>query len=210
MKKKMYFDNDKVEKLIVKYQQTNDPAIINELAPVFKQLINGVISKYKLLRRNFINDDLSQEAWVGILESAHRWTKEKGDAFSYFTGVARNKIFWYLKSYYRDTSMNSDDIFKLSLDDATLNFELGSREENGFENISAIRDYILKLTTDCLNLPDDKSYDIILESIKSKMINGDSVKYEDLVKETQKEIGHPKKKVRFVLDAIYSHFMEEL
>jgi hypothetical protein len=41
-------------------------------------------------------------------------------------------------------------------------------------------------------------------------MHGDSVKYEDLIRETQKEIGHPKKKVRFVLDAIYSHFMGEI
>jgi DNA-directed RNA polymerase specialized sigma subunit len=209
MTKKMYFDNAKVEELIVEWQKTRDPAIIDELNPIFKQLITGVIGRYKLLRRNFVNDDLSQEAWVGILEAAPKWSKEKGDAFSYFTGVARNKIFWYLKSYYQDTSMNSEDPSKLALDDSTLSFELGSDEENGFENMSAIRDYILKLTPDNLNLPDDESYGIILDSIKMKIMHGDSVKYEDLIKETQKEIGHPKKKVRFVLDAIYSHFMGE-
>ena len=210
MTKKMYFDNLKVEELISEWQRTKDPSIIDELAPVFKQLITGVIGRYKLLRRNFVNDDLSQEAWVGILEAAPRWSKEKGDAFSYFTGVARNKIFWYLKSYYQDTSINSDDPSKLAIDDVTLNFELGSAEEAGFENLSAISDYILKLTPDCLNLPEDESYGIILESIKMKIMHGDSVKYEDLIKETQKEIGHPKKKVRFVLDAIYSHFMGEI
>lgn len=210
MTKKMYFDNEKVEELIVEYQQTRDQKIIDELTPTFKKLIIGVIGRYKLLRRNFVNDDLSQEAWVGILEAAPKWSKEKGDAFSYFTGVARNKIFWYLKSYYQDTSMNADDPSTLALDDSTINFELTDPEENGFENISAIRDYILKLTPELLNLPDDESYGIILESIKSKMMHGDSVKYEDLIKETQKEIGHPKKKVRFVLDRIYSHFMGEI
>lgn len=210
MTKEMYFDNDKVEELILEYQRTKDPAIIDELAPVFKKLITGVIGRYKLLRRNFVNDDLSQEAWVGLLEAAPKWSKEKGDAFSYFTGVARNKIFWYLKSYYQDTSMNSDDPGKMAIDDSTLNFELGTDEENGFENMSAIRDYVLKLTPDCLNLPDYDGYGIILDSIKIKMMNGDSVRYEDLIKETQKEIGYPKKKVRFVLDAIYSHFMGEI
>lgn len=210
MTKKMYFDNLKVEELIIEWQRTKNHEIIDELAPVFKQLIAGVIGRYKLLRRNFVNDDLSQEAWVGILEAAPRWSKEKGDAFSYFTGVARNKIFWYLKSYYQDTSMNSEDHAKLAIDDITLNFELGTDEENGFENMSAIHDYILKLTPECLNLPDDDSYGIILDSIKMKILHGDSVRYEDLIKETQKEIGHPKKKVRFVLDTIYSHFMGEI
>lgn len=210
MTSKMYFDNLRVEELILEWQKTRNPAIIDELEPTFKKLITGVIGRYKLLRRNFVNDDLSQEAWVGILEAAPKWSKEKGDAFSYFTGVARNKIFWYLKSYYQDTSMNSDDPASIALDDANINFELGTDEENGFENMSAIRDYVLKLTPDCLNLPDDESYGIILESIKAKMLHGDSVKYENLIKETQKEIGLPKKKVRFVLDAIYSHFMGEV
>lgn len=210
MNKKMYFDNLKVEELICEWQKTRDPAIIDELTPTFKKLITGVIGRYKLLRRNYVNDDLSQEAWVGILEAAPRWNKEKGDAFSYFTGVARNKIFWYLKSQYQDTSMNSEDPTAIALDDANINFELGTDEENGFENMSAIRDYILKLTPENLNLPDDESYGTILDSIKMKMVNGDSVKYEDLIKETQKEIGHPKKKVRFVLDSIYAHFMGEI
>lgn len=206
----MYFDNLRVEELITEWQRTKNPEIIDELAPTFKKLITGVIGRYKLLRRNFVNDDLSQEAWVGILEAAPRWSKEKGDAFSYFTGVARNKIFWYLKSQYQDTSMNSADPTSVALDDDNINFELGTDEEDGFESKSSVRDYILKLTPDSLNLPDEESYGIILDSIKMKMMHGDSVKYEDLIKETQKEIGHPKKKVRFVLDAIYSHFMGEI
>ena len=209
MKKKNYFDNDYVEKKITEFQQTNDQKIIEELAPIFRKLITGVIGKYKLLRRNYINDDLSQEAWVGILEAAPRWSKEKGDAFSYFTGVTRNKIFWYLKATYQDTSMTAPDTPQpIALDDDN-NFDVVSDEDAGFENLSAIRDYILKLTAEKLDLPEDESYTMILDSIKSKIVHGDSVRYEDLIKETQKEIGHPKKKVRFVLDQIYAHFMGE-
>jgi len=207
MKKKMYFDNDYVEGRITEFQQTGNSEIIEELTPVFKKLISGVIGRYKLLRRNYVNDDLSQEAWVGILEAAPKWSKEKGDAFSYFTGVARNKIFWYLKAYYKDTSMNSAEPQTVALDDANSHFELGEEGSDEFENESAIKDYILKLTPDILDLPDDESYAVILDSIKAKIMHGDSVKYEDLIKETQKEIGHPKKKVRFVLDRIYLHFM---
>jgi DNA-directed RNA polymerase specialized sigma24 family protein len=207
MKRRNYFDNNYVEKKIIEFQETKNNDIIEELAPVFHKLISGVIGRYKLLRRNYINDDLAQEAWVGILEAAPKWSKEKGDAFSYFTGVARNKIFWFLKSQYQDTSMTSNDLTTVSIDEENgLEF---IEEDNDFENLSAIKDYIIKLTAEKLNLPDDESYEIILENIKSKMINGDSVKYDDLVKETQKEIGFPKKKVRFVLDSIYSHFMGE-
>jgi len=210
MSKKMYFDNDYVEARLIEFQATRDYDIINELNPIFNKLISGVIGRYKLLRRNYINDDIRQEAWVGILEAAPKWSKEKGDAFSYFTGVARNKIFWYLKSYYQDTSLDSADPHFMAIDDENFNHDFSQDSDNEFENLSAIRDYILKLTAESLNLPDDESYGIILESIKAKIINGDSVRYEDLIRETQKEIGHPKKKVRFVLDAIYSHFMGEI
>jgi len=206
----MYFDNDYVEARLIEFQATRDYDIINELNPIFNKLISGVIGRYKLLRRNYINDDIRQEAWVGILEAAPKWSKEKGDAFSYFTGVARNKIFWYLKSYYQDTSLDSADPHFMAIDDENFNHDFSQDSDNEFENLSAIRDYILKLTAESLNLPDDESYGIILESIKAKIINGDSVRYEDLIRETQKEIGHPKKKVRFVLDAIYSHFMGEI
>ncbi len=210
MSKKMYFDNEYVEERLSEFQTTKDYSIINNLSPVFDKLISGVIGRYKLLRRNYINDDIRQEAWVGILEAAPKWSKEKGDAFSYFTGVARNKIFWYLKSYYQDTSLNSEDPHFMQIDDENFNNDLSQDSDNEFENLSAIRDYILKLTGESLNLPDEESYGIILDSIKAKIINGDSVRYEDLIRETQKEIGHPKKKVRFVLDSIYSHFMGEI
>ena len=210
MSKKMYFDNDHVEERLIEFQATKDYEIINELNPVFNKLISGVIGRYKLLRRNYINEDIRQEAWVGILEAAPKWSKEKGDAFSYFTGVARNKIFWYLKSYYQDTSLNSEDPHFMAIDDENFNNEISQDSDNEFENLSAIRDYILKLTAESLSLPEDESYSMILDSIKAKMMHGDSVRYEDLIRETQKEIGHPKKKVRFVLDAIYSHFMGEV
>lgn len=210
MKKKNYFDNKFVEEKIIEFQRTNDKSIIEELTPIFKKLISGVIGRYKLLRRNYINDDISQEAWVGILEAAPKWTKDKGDAFSYFTGVARNKIFWYLKANYQDTSMTApENPPSIPLDDESSAIEISLEDNGGFENISAIRDYILKLTPEILDLPENESYSIILNSIKNKIIHGDSVKYEDLIKETQKEIGHPKKKVRFVLDRIYTHFMGE-
>jgi len=209
MNRRIYFDNELVEKKIIEFQQTGDNKIIEDLAPVFKKLISGVIGRYKLLRRNYINDDLSQEAWVGILEAAPRWSKEKGDAFSYFTGVARNKIFWYLKAYYQDTSMTApENQQSVAIDDSNNSYE-PIVDEDGFEDKTSIQDYILKLTPEALDLPDDESYGIILGSIKSKIVHGDSVKYEDLIKETQKEIGYPKKKVRFVLDKIYAHFMGE-
>lgn len=208
MKKKNYFDNEYVEEQIIKFQQTKDNEILNDLLPVFTKLISGVIERYRLLRRNYINDDIVQEAWVGIIEATPRWAKEKGDAFSYFTGVVRNKIFWYLKANYKDTSMNSQDLDTINIDNE--NIELGTNENGGFENASVIKDYILKLTPEALNLPEDnEEYGIILESIKAKISNNDSVRYEDLIKETQKEIGHPKKKVRFVLDSIYLHFMDQ-
>lgn len=210
MTSKMYFDNAFVEERLLEFQATKNYDIINELNPIFNKLISGVIGRYKLLRKNYINEDIRQEAWVGILEAAPKWSKEKGDAFSYFTGVARNKIFWYLKSYYRDTSLNSADPHFMAIDDENFNNELSQDSDNEFENLSAIRDYILKLTAESLNLPEDESYGIILNSIKAKIAHGDSVRYEDLIRETQKEIGLPKKKVRFVLDAIYSHFMGEI
>lgn len=211
MTSKMYFDNTFVEERLLEFQATKNYDVINELNPIFNKLISGVIGRYKLLRKNYINEDIRQEAWVGILEAAPKWSKEKGDAFSYFTGVTRNKIFWYLKSYYRDTSLNSEDPHFMAIDDENFNNELSQDSDNEFENLSAIRDYILKLTAESLNLSeDDESYGIILDSIKAKIVNGDSVKYEDLIRETQKEIGLPKKKVRFVLDAIYSHFMGEI
>jgi DNA-directed RNA polymerase specialized sigma subunit len=207
---KNYFDNDFVELKITEFQKTGDRTIIDELEPIFKKLIHGIISRYKLIRSNVINDDLPQEAWVGILEVLPKWNKERGDAFSCFTAVAKNKMLWYLKNNYKDTSLNSNDPSRIALDDENVKLELSTDVDQSFEALSAIRDFVQKLTSDSLDLPEDECYNIILESIKEKIVHGDHIIYENLIKETQKEIGHPKKKVRFVLDRIYAAFTGEL
>jgi RNA polymerase sigma factor (sigma-70 family) len=208
-----YFNNKDVEEKILLFQQTGDPVIIDELVPTLKKLIAGVIGKYKLLRRNYINDDLYQEAWVGIMEVVGKWNPERGTAFSYLTGVVRNKIFWYLKNHYHDTSVTSDDTVKISLDDhqndktyqTSVNPQNLLNEANDF----MIKDYLKKLTIDDLSLPENDNYDIILESIKAKILSNDNIIYEDLIRETQKELVIPKKQVRELLDAIYNKFIGE-
>jgi DNA-directed RNA polymerase specialized sigma subunit len=203
---KNYFDNDYVEKRIAEFQKTGDGIIIIELEPIFKKLIHGIISRYKLIRSNFINEDLPQEAWVGILEVLPKWNKERGDAFSCFTAVAKNKMLWYLKNNYKDTSLNSNDPSRIALDDENVKLELSTDVESSFEALEELRDFVQKLTPETLDLPEDDCYTAILNSIKEKIVHGDCILYENLIKETQKEIGHPKKKVRFVLDRIYAHF----
>ena len=51
MSKKNYFDNAFVEEKITEFQQTGNKAIIEELTPIFRKLISGVIGRYKLLRK---------------------------------------------------------------------------------------------------------------------------------------------------------------
>lgn len=211
--KKMYFDNDEVEKKILIFQKTGDRRQLEELIPIFEKLISGVIGKYKLLRRNYINDDLYQEAWVGIMEVINKWNKEKGDAFSYLTAVAKNKIFWYLKNNYKDTSMNAPEIVKISINSKTDDIESSIDLEDTSRDkldVLLICDYIKKLTIDQLDVDkNDEDYAKILESFKKKIISEDNIEYSDLVKETQKELGIQKKKIRTLLDAIYVHFKDE-
>lgn len=210
--KKRYFDNDEVEKKILIFQKTGDRQQLEDLIPIFEKLISGVIGRYKLLRRNYINDDLYQEAWVGIMEVINKWDKEKGDAFSYLTAVAKNKIFWYLKNNYKDTSMNAAEIAKISIDSKTDEYEGIDLEDTGSTKLDVllVYDYIRKLTIDQLDVDkNDGDYSKILENFKKKIISGDSIKYNDLVKETQKELGIPKKKTRIMLNAVYSHFVGE-
>lgn len=206
-----YFDNDKIEEKILLFQQTKDPLIIDELVPVLKKLIAGVIGKYKLLRRNYINDDIYQEAWVGIMEVLPKWSKEKGNAFSYLTAVVKNKIFWYLKNNYQDTSITSDDIIKISIDNRPEEYgknsiEPRNRDGNTLDKLSIV-DYVRKLSVEQLGLTRDEDYKKILVNIKEKMLSGDNINYDDLIKEIQKELLIPKKKVRTLLDRIYKNFV---
>jgi DNA-directed RNA polymerase specialized sigma subunit len=210
--KKMYFDNKKIEEKITTYQQNKDPQILNELTPDFEKLILGVIGKYKLLRSNFINDDLFQEAWVGILEVIPKWSKEKGDIFSYLTAVVKNKIFWYLKNQYQDTSYVSNDLLQVEIDEDSV---FMNEKIDNFDLIS-IKDYVKKIEIENLNIGlddekpgKDKDFAITLSSIKEKILSGDNIEYREMIKEIQKETLIPKKKIKAVLDAMYRNFIGE-
>jgi len=208
----MYFDNIEIEKKILEYQKTKNPQIIEDLAPVFNKLISGVIGRYKLLRRNYINDDISQEAWLGIMEVANKWEKSKGDAFSYFTAVIRNKIFWFLKNQYKDTSYTSEDPVQVDIEmqitDYNPNIAFRDKIDPNYE-FSAIADYIRKLDIYNLKLGHDDECKKALEVIKEKLLSEDNIENEELIIEIQRETSIPKKKIRLVLTSIYSDFMGE-
>lgn len=209
---KMYFDNLEIEKKILEYQKTKNPQIIEELTPVFNKLISGVIGRYKLLRRNYINDDISQEAWLGIMEVMSKWEKGKGDAFSYFTAVIRNKIFWFLKNQYKDTSYTSEDPVQVDIEmqitDYNPNITFRDKIDPNYE-FSAIADYINKLDIYHLKLGYDDECKKALEVIKKKLLSEDNVEHEELIIEIQRETQIPKKKIRLVLTSIYSDFIGE-
>lgn len=208
----MYFNNNEVEKQITEYQQTKDPKILENLTPIFNKLIAGVIGKYKLLRRNYINDDIYQEAWLGILEVINKWEKTKGDAFSYFTAVVRNKIFWFLKNHYKDTSYTSEDPVQVDIEmqitDYNPNIVFRDKIDPNYE-MSAVTDFIKKINIYNLKLGYDDECKKALEIIKEKILSGDNIENEELIIEIQRETGIPKKKIRLVLTAIYSEFIEE-
>jgi DNA-directed RNA polymerase specialized sigma subunit len=208
----MYFKNEEVEERVLEYQRTRDIKIIEELEPIFKNLINGVISRYKLLRRNYINDDLAQEAWVGIMEAIHKWDKTKGDAFSFFTAISKNKIFWYLKNQYKDTSITSDEPITVNVDDNNANFDMymGSHPEN-VEHTYTVLEFITKIKMSDLKIRSTDENKRILECIKNKVICNegksiDNIVYADLIREIQKETKIPKKNIRHVLEKIYKTY----
>jgi len=214
---KMYFNNEEIEKQIIIYLKTKDPQIIEELAPVFNKLITGVIGRYKLLRRNYINNDISQEAWLGIMEVINKWEKNKGDAFSYFTAVIRNKIFWFLKNQYKDTSYNSEDPVQVDIEMQITDYNpnisekrISSRDkiDPNYESCS-ITDYIKKLDIYKLKLGYDDQCREALEIIKGRLLSEDNIENEELIIEIQRETQIPKKKIRLVLTAIYSDFIGE-
>ena len=208
----MYFKNEEVEERVLEYQRTRDVKIIEELEPIFKNLINGVISRYKLLRRNYINDDLAQEAWVGIMEAIHKWDKTKGDAFSFFTVISKNKIFWYLKNQYKDTSITSDEPITVNVDDNNANFDIyiGSHPEN-VEHTYAVLEFITKIKISDLKVRSTDENKRILEHIKNKVICNegksiDNIVYADLIREIQKETKIPKKNIKYILEKIYKTY----
>lgn len=122
-KSKVYFSED-TEKAIIKYNESNDP---DEREKIFRDEIHGPLDK---LAENVINrfkfpymegtfDEIKSQVVSFLVINLHKFTEDKGKAFSYFSVIAKNYLILHNNNSYKEEkrvlyfSDQTDDSFPL-------------------------------------------------------------------------------------------------
>lgn len=120
---KMYFTDD-TERAIVEFNKSTD---VEERETIFRERIHPAIDK---LAENIINrfkfpyidgsfDDIKNQVVSFLVLNLHKYTENKGKAFSYFSVVAKNYLVLHNNNSYRD-ELRSTYIMDSSPDESFL------------------------------------------------------------------------------------------
>lgn len=82
----MIFDNDKISKLVIDWQKTQDPELMGHILEGSTSLIESIVSIYNPLDR----DDLIQEACIKVQHASSFFNPKLSNLHNYFTTVIRN------------------------------------------------------------------------------------------------------------------------
>jgi hypothetical protein len=103
---KMYFNED-TEKAIIEYNKsTNDferETIFRErIHPALDKLAENIINRFKFPYIEGTFEDIKGQVVSFLVLNLHKFTEDKGKAFSYFSVVAKNYLILHNNNAYRD------------------------------------------------------------------------------------------------------------
>jgi hypothetical protein len=103
---KMYF-TDETEKAIVQFNKTNDlderEIIFREkIHPAIDKLAENIINRFKFPYMDGSFEDVKNQVVSFLVLNLHKYTENKGKAFSYFSVVAKNYLVLHNNNSYRD------------------------------------------------------------------------------------------------------------
>jgi hypothetical protein len=148
---KIYWTSD-TEMAIVEFNNSND---LDERETIFRERIHPAIDK---LAENIINrfkfpyidgtfDDIKNQVVSFLVLNLHKYTQNKGKAFSYFSVVAKNYLVLNNNNSYRD-ELRSSPILETSSDETflldeilTTKPDIESSHKDTSEFISLLIDY---------------------------------------------------------------------
>lgn len=174
---KIYFSKVH-EDAIVKYAQTRDPKIRQELyvhliGPVFNEMVDKIVFTYKFTSLPNI-DDLKSECKVWLTTILDKFDPNKGSkAFSYFSVITKN---WFIHKVKRNSHQAKrevyfEDIKKESEQDSLLIYNTYDSDRNGQEFWGALWEEITIWETDELKQNDDR----VLQAVKVLLENPDKI-----------------------------------
>lgn len=103
---KMYF-TDETEKAIVLFNKTDDlherEIIFREkIHPAIDKLAENIINRFKFPYMDGSFEDIKNQVVSFLVLNLHKFTEDKGKAFSYFSVVAKNYLVLHNNNSYRD------------------------------------------------------------------------------------------------------------
>lgn len=121
---KFYFNND-TEKAIIEYNKEQDDLqreIIfkDRIYPALDKLAENIINRFKFPYIEESFEDIKHQVVSFLVLNLHKFTEDKGKAFSYFSVVAKNYLILHNNNAYRDglrssylADSSSEDSFAL-------------------------------------------------------------------------------------------------
>ena len=103
---KMYF-TDETEQAIVQFNKMDDlderEIIFREkIHPAIDKLAENIINRFKFPYINGNFEDIKNQVVSFLVLNLHKYTENKGKAFSYFSVVAKNYLVLHNNNSYRD------------------------------------------------------------------------------------------------------------
>jgi hypothetical protein len=105
-KSKVYFSED-TEKAIIKYNLSDDLDVREKLfreeiyAPLDK-LAENVINRFKFPYMEGTFDEIKSQVVSFLVINLHKFTEDKGKAFSYFSVIAKNYLILHNNNFYKE------------------------------------------------------------------------------------------------------------
>jgi hypothetical protein len=120
-KSKMYF-NDDTEQAIIKYNLTDDEyerelIFKQKIYPALDKLAENIINRFKFPYIDESFEDTKAQVVSFLVLNLHKFTENKGKAFSYFSVVAKNYLILHNNNAYKE-NLRSSSLSEPSTDDS--------------------------------------------------------------------------------------------
>jgi len=104
-KNKMYFTQD-TENAVIEYNNTTDNSIRNDIYNEkikysFEKLVENIFNTFKFTYFDCGPLEIQKEVLTHLVVNMHKYEKEKGKAFSYFSIVAKNYLIFHNNNNYK-------------------------------------------------------------------------------------------------------------
>lgn len=138
---RVYF-TEETEDAIVKYNESNDPLererlFIEYIAYPLDKLAENVINRFKFPYISQTFDDTKKQVVSFLVINLHKYSKDKGKAFSYFSVIAKNYLIFHNNNAYkeekRNISLTGQNDEAVPIDDVISNLE--SPDEREYDDV---------------------------------------------------------------------------